>query len=86
MTTKKGGPPKLEKVSQRVEWVLKGCIRTKIFRRTRFKKHDSRCNLLWSSFKNKWLKQSPDDSIRVEIDKSIEEAKEELYTAFALWK
>lgn len=37
-------------------------------------------------FKNKWLKQSPDDSIKAEIDKSIEEAKEELYTAFALWK
>lgn len=35
-------------------------------------------------FKNKWLKQSPDDSIRIEIDKSIAEAKEELYAAFGL--
>jgi hypothetical protein len=35
-------------------------------------------------FKNKWLKQSPDDSIRIEIDKSVEEAKEELYAAFGV--
>lgn len=35
-------------------------------------------------FKSKWLKQSPDELIRIEIDKSIAEAKEELYAAFGL--
>lgn len=33
-------------------------------------------------FKEKWLNVKPDDSVKAEIDKSIQELKEELYVSF----
>lgn len=35
-------------------------------------------------FKQKWLKQKPEDSVKIEIDKAMEEAREELYKSFGL--
>lgn len=35
-------------------------------------------------FKEKWLKIKPDDAVKAEIDKSINELTEELYVAFGL--
>lgn len=35
-------------------------------------------------FKQKWLKQKPDNIVKIEIDKAIEEAKNELYKSFGL--
>ena len=35
-------------------------------------------------FKEKWLKVKPDDSVKTEIDKSIQELKEELYVSFGV--
>ena len=35
-------------------------------------------------FKQKWLKIKPEDAIKAEIDKSIGEAKDELYKSFGI--
>lgn len=35
-------------------------------------------------FKQKWLKQKPDNIVKSEIDKAIEETKDELYKSFGL--
>ena len=35
-------------------------------------------------FKQKWLKQKPDNIVKSEIDKAIEEVKDELYKSFGL--
>lgn len=35
-------------------------------------------------FKEKWLNVKPDDSVKSEIDKSIQELKEELYVSFGV--
>lgn len=36
------------------------------------------------AFKEKWLNVKPDDSVKAEIDKSIQELKEELYVSFGV--